>query len=156
MHWVRHFIWMNEKEKKCLEKVYVIHLQHVCLTKEGNWGCCPVQSAVRILHSLKKKKRKEWIKKICCPEHYKCDLHVFKCDRDGFQSIPLLSKIQSKEKLSLTILPTSSIVSTIICPGLFLWRWIYLIKDGNSCPDQTTCCSLKNGLLIFFVFEKEN
>lgn len=86
---------------------------------------------------LKEEKEKEWNDKVCCsdgshccPLSYECDLDGMKCDRDGFESIPLLKKVQSNEKISSKIVLSRSIessLSTIICPG-----WILFIEYSLS------------------------
>jgi len=76
---------------------------------------------------MKSINKKETFKKVCCsddehccPTHYKCDLHIFKCDHDTFGSIPLVEKQIPEKKISSKInvnYKSSSSISTIVCPG---------------------------------------
>jgi len=105
-----------------------------CQTAEATWGCCPVEYAVCCSDHTH-----------CCPSHYKCNLKVFKCDHDKYEflSMPLLKKHSAMKIQSIPSTATNNKLATLQKPQTL--HTVQCPDEKSYCPDDTTCCELKEG-----------
>ncbi|XP_076826456.1 granulin b isoform X2 [Brachyhypopomus gauderio] len=98
-----------------------------CELPTGNWGCCPLPNAVCCED-----------KRHCCPQSTTCDLLHSMCVSPTLGSTPLWRKLPSrprargKTRAETHLKPGSS--NDVQCPD-----------KVSICPDDTTCCPLRNG-----------
>ena len=91
--------------------------QTCCMTKSGNYGCCPQSNAVCCPDKVH-----------CCPGGYKCNDATGKCE-PGYEAIPFLNRLPA---MNTPI--TEAAPKNVKCPG-----------DGE-CPDKNTCCETSTGI----------
>ncbi|CAF1075057.1 unnamed protein product, partial [Didymodactylos carnosus] len=146
--------------------------QTCCQLSTGQYGCCPLPDAVccndhlhccphgytcDTEHSTCKRAEDEFdilpiFKKLpsfklpkSCPHHYKCDLKVFKCDHDKYEflSMPLLKKHSAMKTKSIPSTATNNKLATPQKPETL--HTVQCPDEKSFCPDDTTCCILKEG-----------
>ncbi|XP_059180890.1 granulin b [Centropristis striata] len=92
-----------------------------CKNAVGGYGCCPLPHAECCSDHLH-----------CCYEGTICDLVHAKCVNKTV-SLPWMRRVPSKQQQALLVPQLLERVKAIICP------------DGESeCPDETTCCQLRD------------